>query len=265
MCRLPIRHDRPDMIFTDKRRAITTDEEWQDTIHDQPLSISKRRQMTAAFLQCKMESGNNEVMAEGCHGMWELSISKDNHPDIRIDKLAALIKMLESGNVVVASTGAAAVWGLATSSSCRRSLADLDIVPVIVACIKRSLKMPVMPDPPPGAIAGLMGDGEDGGGMGAGMMPDGTATISQRATLQHHLVGALAMLLVDRCCRKPYITLEPNFGTLFELCKNLDGYRVEDTKQRRETAAKVRANAAVTGLLAVSPCYVIPADLVASF
>ena len=28
--RLPPRTDRPDLIFTDKRRAITTDEEWQE-------------------------------------------------------------------------------------------------------------------------------------------------------------------------------------------------------------------------------------------
>ena len=40
------------------------------------MTISKRRQMMAAFMQAKMESGDPELMAEGCHGMWELSINR---------------------------------------------------------------------------------------------------------------------------------------------------------------------------------------------
>ncbi len=52
-------------------------------------------------MQAKMESGSTELMAEGCHGMWELSVSRENHADIRIDRMAALLKMLESPNVQV--------------------------------------------------------------------------------------------------------------------------------------------------------------------
>ena len=47
------------------------------------------------------------------------------------------------------------------------------------------------------------------------------------------------MLLVDRCCRRPYIQMEPNFATLFTLCRNLDGYRPADAERRREVAAKI--------------------------
>ena len=64
-------------------------------------------------------------------------------------------------------------------------------------------------------------------------------TESLRSTFQRHLIGALAMLLVDRDCRRPCIALEPNFATLFELCKDLEGYRAPDATHRRETAAKV--------------------------
>lgn len=43
----------------------------------------------------------------------------------------------------VASVGAAAVWGLATTSSCRRSLADLDVISIIAAALRKSLKIQV--------------------------------------------------------------------------------------------------------------------------
>jgi hypothetical protein len=57
--------------------------------------------VSSSCLQAKMESGDSELMAEGCHGMWELAINRDNHPDIKIDRLAALMKMLESLNIFV--------------------------------------------------------------------------------------------------------------------------------------------------------------------
>ena len=82
------------------------------------------------------------------------------------------------------------MWGLATTSSCRRSLADLDVIPTIVGAIKRSLKLTPIPNPEPGVA-----DQDDLDS------PEGTVTESLRATFQRHLIGALAMLLVDRCCR----------------------------------------------------------------
>ena len=142
----------------------------------------------------------------------------------------------------VVSIGAAAIWGLATTSACRRSLADLDAVHAVVAAIKRSLKLVPVPDPEPSAssVGGKPTGGAELSEESLGL-PEGGATETQRATLQKHLLGALAMLLVDRSCRRPYILLEPSFATLFELCKDLEGYRPEDAASRRETAAKVGA------------------------
>ena len=60
--------------------------------------------MTAAFMQAKMESGDPELMAEGCHGLWELSVNRDSHTDIRIDRMAVLLRMLESADVQVRSS-----------------------------------------------------------------------------------------------------------------------------------------------------------------
>ena len=54
------------------------------------------------------------------------------------------------------------------------------------------------------------------------------------------------MLLVDRCCRRPFIALEPNFAVLFELCKNIEGYRPRDAEYRRVTAAKASVRAVAT-------------------
>ena len=106
-------------------------------------------------------------------------------------------------------------------------MSDLDVITMIIGKIKRSLKATVIPDPPPNSKP----SSEE--------TPLGTMTESQRSTMQKHLLGALAMLLVDRCCRRPYIHMEPDFNTLFSLCRNIDGYKPADSKYRRETAAKV--------------------------
>ena len=224
-----------------------------------------------------------------------------------------------------ASIAAAALWGLSTTSVCRRKLSKLGAIPIVIRNIKRTLSMEVTPDPvlsaasaggeagagsdaadrteeddqqqqagsgpPPAhnfggvaaaAAAAAAGteaadpaaDGDQGTGDvppvemthrsgGGGVTgPDGAAPSSsseecdvsddedavgvlpseaRRATFQRHLQGALSMLLVDRSCRRPYIALEPNFTTLFKLCRNLEGYSIDkDVGQRRTSAAKVR-------------------------
>lgn len=53
------------------------------------------------LLQAKMESGDPELMSEGCHGLWELSINRENHADIKIDRMTVLLKLLESDNITV--------------------------------------------------------------------------------------------------------------------------------------------------------------------
>ena len=46
---------------------------------------------------------------------------------------------------------AAAVWGLATTSACRRKLTQLSAIKFVIQNIKRSLTMEVVPDPEPPA------------------------------------------------------------------------------------------------------------------
>lgn len=60
--------------------------------------------------------------------------------------------------------------------------------------------------------------------------------------MQAFLIGALAVQLVDRTCRRPYLVLEQDFVTLFALCQNLDGYGDVAAANRRETAAKMLAS-----------------------
>ncbi|GAX81636.1 hypothetical protein CEUSTIGMA_g9064.t1 [Chlamydomonas eustigma] len=69
---------------------------------------------------------------------------------------------------------------------------------------------------------------------------EGVLTEPQRNVFQRNLLGALAMLLVDRSCRQPYLKLEPNFATIFELGRNLpEGYTDQkEAADRRCTAAK---------------------------
>ena len=58
-----------------------------------------------------------------------------------MDRLAALLSKLNSQDIGVATIAAAVVWGLATTAGCRRSLADLDVVSMLVANLKRTLKV----------------------------------------------------------------------------------------------------------------------------
>lgn len=63
--------------------------------------MNKRRQMLTGYLHAKMEADEGVLAEEGCHGMWELSINRDNHADIRMDRLIALLSKLESKSVRV--------------------------------------------------------------------------------------------------------------------------------------------------------------------
>jgi hypothetical protein len=53
---------------------------------DQPWTSSKRRQHAATYLLAKVEADDVDLAVEGCHGFWELSINKDHHMDIHIDR-----------------------------------------------------------------------------------------------------------------------------------------------------------------------------------
>mmetsp|Transcript_26929 Transcript_26929/g.69418 ORF Transcript_26929/g.69418 Transcript_26929/m.69418 type:complete len:871 (-) Transcript_26929:1245-3857(-) len=225
--RLPVREDRPDLNFNIRQAQICTDDEWRMVMDDQPWTSSKRRQHIATYLLAKLEADDSELAEEGCHGFWELSINKDHHMDIHIDRLDALLAKINSPNITVSTTAAAALWGFATSGGCRRCLADLDAVPVMLAAINKTVKMQTIPD-------------ESGGEASAeGSQASGTITESMRAKLQQFLLGALAVMLVDRCCRRPYFALENNFHTLFAMCKPMPGYKDSDAQSRRETSAKI--------------------------
>ncbi len=124
-----------------------------------------------------------------------------------------MLTKLSSNNISVATTAAAAVWGLATTGTMRRSMADLDVITSVLTALKRTLKLTTVPDPTDGS------DGPTGGEV---------LTESARARLQLHLLGGLAVLLVDRWCRRPYLQQEGDFATLFAMCKQMPGYRPLD-------------------------------------
>lgn len=95
---------------------------------------------------------------------------------------------------------------------CMQSLCELDVVTLVLSNIKRTLKMAVVPDPPPPAA------GEEPAAPAEGVVYEGA-----RNRYQVFLLGALSVLLVDRNCRRPYLLQEPDYATLFMLCKNLEG------------------------------------------
>ena len=60
-----------------------------------------------------------------------------------LHRLEAVLLKINSPNIVVSTTAAAAIWGLATTGGCRRCLAELDAVPIILGAINKTLTMQV--------------------------------------------------------------------------------------------------------------------------
>ena len=90
-------------------------------VKGQPLTYSRRRQLLFAFLQAKMASGDPELMAEGCQGLWELSVNREDHVDATPACMAGLLEMLscesieasgQSGGTSVKSSHRTYVWPL---------------------------------------------------------------------------------------------------------------------------------------------------------
>ena len=61
-----------------------------------------------------------------------------------------------------------------------------------------------------------------GDGEGREDLPLESASHEEAAELIRCLIGALAMLLIDRGCRDPYVALEPGMDTLFARCRQED-------------------------------------------
>ncbi|MEW5306191.1 MAG: hypothetical protein WDW36_008675 [Sanguina aurantia] len=225
--RLPPRDDRPELDFSTKKRLIADDHQWQELIADQPWTAARRVQRLSEYLQAKVEADDGVLSAEGAHGFWELSIHPEHHADIRVDRLAALTLKLSSPNLHVATTAAAALWGLSTTAPSRKNLVDLDVVNLLLVAIKRSMRMAV-------TVPGPDARGD--------VAEPTLITQHMRDQFQAFLIGALAVQMVDRTCRRPYLALEPDFATLFSLCANLDGYGDAAAANRRETSAKMLAS-----------------------
>lgn len=66
--------------------------------------MSKRRQLLTGFLQAKMEADDGTLATEGCHGLWELSINKENHSDVTIERIMTLLTKLDSYNMSVSGS-----------------------------------------------------------------------------------------------------------------------------------------------------------------
>jgi hypothetical protein len=58
-------------------------------------------------------------------------------------RLEALLAKINNPNIMVCTTAAAALWGLATTGGCRRGLAELDAVPILLAAITKTTTMHV--------------------------------------------------------------------------------------------------------------------------
>jgi hypothetical protein len=50
-----------------------------------------------------MQSGDPNLKEDGCHGLWELSINRENHPDVGPEPLAVILNMIDEEDIKVYS------------------------------------------------------------------------------------------------------------------------------------------------------------------
>ena len=76
------------------------------------------------------------------------------------------------------------------------------------------------------AARSVLGEGEGPDGLPlpgtTPAAPEDSANSEEASELLRRLIGALAMLLIDRGCRGPYIASDPGFDTLLSLCHEGD-------------------------------------------
>eukprot|EP00191_Tetraselmis_sp_GSL018_P024515 CAMPEP_0177627972 /NCGR_PEP_ID=MMETSP0419_2-20121207/31498_1 /TAXON_ID=582737 /ORGANISM="Tetraselmis sp., Strain GSL018" /LENGTH=1910 /DNA_ID=CAMNT_0019129181 /DNA_START=17 /DNA_END=5750 /DNA_ORIENTATION=+ len=208
-----------------KFREISSNDEWEKLVMDNPWSPGTWRRKTAEFLQAKMEHDDPGVQFEGVHGLWELGTNQAHHADLIQSRVIGLVDSLKSPDWRIVRAAAAAIWALSPTAAHRRTFGEANSVQTLLGILKDLLKTKVVPE----------SDLDEDYGKRKGNQISET----DRDSVQEMVTGALAMLLIDRSCRVPLITLEPDLATFMRMCSVLEGYSNEKTAERRINIARI--------------------------
>jgi hypothetical protein len=75
---------------------VETDKQWQDATAGREWDLVTWIEKTAEFLIAKMQSGRDDLEAEGAHGFWEMATNKEYHPYFTFEWLQPVVKGLKS-------------------------------------------------------------------------------------------------------------------------------------------------------------------------
>ncbi|GAX83592.1 hypothetical protein CEUSTIGMA_g11017.t1 [Chlamydomonas eustigma] len=129
-------------VFSQKLRALVSNEDWIEAMDCMPLDAVKRREVMVSFLKAKMASmGDVDLMAEGCTGLWEMTLNREHHAQITPECVAQVLSMLEVSDIRVLLPASATIWALSTNSASRRKLLDHNAIPSLLSCISRAQQM----------------------------------------------------------------------------------------------------------------------------
>jgi len=130
---------RPDLDFSEQRKKLEDDEQWENCIRQYPFSKETLREMHNKMLEAKLRQELPEdpsgapykrmmkLMYQGVHGTWEMAVERSHHAEIL--RSGELVKSL--GHIIVEQThptllipACAAVWTLAVNRKARAMLRE---------------------------------------------------------------------------------------------------------------------------------------------
>eukprot|EP00210_Caulerpa_lentillifera_P000601 g582.t1 len=183
----------PRLNFGLKESTLDVKENWMRFIRSIPCTASTRRATVVALIKAKCKTMDLELHKEAMQALWELSINRRHHKEIDNETLVSLDKSLRSENATVKKLAAAVVWGLATVSENRKCILAHGIVSSLQEVI--------------------------------------TSFSSTDSTqIQEFALGALSVLLTDRCCRMQFLESKTSLTTLLSLCQDQGSSTIQEQR-----------------------------------
>ena len=131
---------RPDLDFTVPEIDIPNSAVWRQIMRDQPWSASESRRRINRMLEAKLMSPEPELQLEGLHGLWEMTINRENQEDLTESQLSTLLEAVLHEDIMCAAVATAAIWNLVATYHARETLLEKGLCDILVQAANRLLQ-----------------------------------------------------------------------------------------------------------------------------
>ncbi|KAK3275025.1 hypothetical protein CYMTET_16825, partial [Cymbomonas tetramitiformis] len=259
--------------FSQELLAVHSEEQLQTILEQEPWSQAVARARIADFLQAKMMTQKLLLRKEGIHGIWELVTNRAHHATFPAQPLQVVVTLLADEEVELCSVGAVVVWASSCSTAPRSWLCECGAIAALMKLLGRSLYAEIIAKRSKSVwknnLSGISGmlslkkapksaESEEAAPAGSEAKEEAAAeppkrkatlfkqktgmTSAERETLQERVMGALAMMVVDRACRAQLMKADRHLDQLYRLTTQLEGYSDDWEADRRSLAAQTLAN-----------------------